>query len=266
LQYWSIESGSIGYPARVLLSVVIPTLNEAEALPRTLPHTLAAARGRAVELIVSDCGSTDGTAEVARAHGAAVVTGARSRATALNAGAAASTGDALLFLHADSILPDGYAAKIAAALAKPGVVAGAFDFQFGSHPLHHGLNRYALRLVSTSNRVRFRWTRNFYGDQGLFLRRAVFDRVGGFPDVRLMEDVRLSRRLKAMGKTVVLQPAIKTSPRRFVTRGVLRQYAQDLALLGCESCGFCPESLWTRYNAWNEGAAREGLRDGRLSL
>ncbi len=240
------------------LAVIIPTLNEAGGLAGVIAHTRAAARGRAVELIVSDCRSHDGTAEVARACGVRVVEGAANRGDAMNRAAALATAAALLFVHADSRLPDGFAGKVGRALARPGVVGGAFDFQFGSHPGHHGLNRQSLRLVAFCNRFRFRITRNFFGDQGVFVRRDVFERLGGFPRVPLFEDARFCQKLRRAGRTAILSPPMKTCPRRFIARGVLRQFAADLWMINCDLLGVRPTRAWDRYNALNRSTPPAG--------
>jgi rSAM/selenodomain-associated transferase 2 len=237
-----------------MISVVIPTLNEALTLPYTLPHTRQAAGGAAIDLVVADCNSRDDTVGVAGRLGARVVGGAMCRADAQNRGAAVAAGEVLLFLHADSWLPAGFPAMIRRALADPRVVGGAFDFAFSPHPDAHGLAKHKLDWVVLINRIRYRWTGNFYGDQAIFVRRAVFDRVGGFPPVRLMEDIGLSSRIKRLGRTAILRPPILTSPRRFLSRGVVRQFAEDLMLLTCASFDGSPQKLWEKYNGWNRGA------------
>src|SRR5436190_3028528 len=234
-----------------MLSVIIPSLNETATLPRTIPHLIDNAGGREVEILVSDCRSIDGTADLARKLGATVIEGALGRAEALNRGADAACGDVLLFLHADSLTPQDYPRLIERALRRPQFVGGAFDFKFGSHPLHHGFNRLKLRIVRFSNRLRFRYTRNFYGDQGIFVRREIFDRIGGFPLVPLMEDIRFAQKMNRLGQTAILNPPVRTSPRRFVERGVLTQFAHDLVLIWCEALCIEPASLWRRYNGWN---------------
>jgi rSAM/selenodomain-associated transferase 2 len=243
-----------------VLSIVIPTLNEEENLERSISTARAAAGSSPVEFIVADCHSSDRTVAIARRLGCILVQGCQFRSGALNAGFAATNASTVLFLHADSILPDEFPSLIENALVDSTVVGGAFDFQFDRHRLPHGFARQALKLVTVCNRIRFRWSGNFYGDQGLFVRREVFRRLGGFPPVRLMEDVRFSRRLKHAGRTVILRPAIHTSPRRFLENGVLRQMARDMILLGFESAGLGPQALWNGYNAWNH---RDAHGNGR---
>jgi rSAM/selenodomain-associated transferase 2 len=234
-----------------LISIVIPTLNEAATLPETIPHTFRAAQRSDVEIIVSDCDSRDGTEQVARDCGAIVVRGGSCRATALNRGAAAARGDVLLFLHADSWLPPGFDTSIRRALSSHAIAGGAFDFQFSDHPRAQGLAARCLDLVVLCNRIRYRWTGNFYGDQCIFVRRSIFERVGGFPRVALMEDIAFCQRLRRFGRTAILRPPVRTSPRRFLDHGVIRQFVQDLSLLARENLGMRSIDTWRRYNNWN---------------
>ncbi len=234
-----------------MLSIIIPTLNEAASLSATVAHTRRAANGADAEIIVSDCGSGDKTAELAQRLNLRVVHGGHCRAAALNLGASAARGDSLLFLHADSLLPDDFPRLISRALGLPSVVGGAFDFEFADNPQVNGFDAQCLRWIVLVNRLRYRWTGNFYGDQSIFVRRGVFGQIGGFPQVRLMEDIGFSRRLRGVGRTAILRPPVRTSPRRFLSHGVVRQFAQDLTLLGCDSIGICPVRMWEHYNGWN---------------
>lgn len=237
-----------------MLSVILPTLNEATALPHTLAHAREQAFYPETEFIVSDCNSSDATTDLANSLGARVVTGSNSRARAMNHGAAIARGNVLLFLHADCKVPHHFDRAVLAAVSR-GCVGGGFDFNWASHPLSHGLNRELLRIIRITNRIRFRWTGNFYGDQGIFVTTHTFERLGGFPDLRLMEDLRFSQKLKNAGRIAVVQPALKTSPRRFVTNGVIRQFTQDLRLLALDAAGFLPESTWNQYNQLNQSAS-----------
>lgn len=236
-----------------MLSVVIPTLNEANDLPATVGLLRQAAGDAPFELVVSDCDSPDGTAGVARRLGATVVTGGTCRADALNRGAAVAAGDVLFFLHADTKVPPGFVARIRRALRPPDVVGGAFEFKFRSDRSASWLDRRLLEAVVFANRLRYRYGRGFFGDQGIFVRRDVFRRVGGFPPLRLLEDLRFSQAMSRAGPTAILTPGVRTSPRRFLKRGVLRQFAQDWLILACDSAGVTPADMWEHYNAHNRG-------------
>jgi rSAM/selenodomain-associated transferase 2 len=240
-----------------VLSVIIPTLNEAANLPRTLENTRACAAGEPIELIVSDCQSTDDTLAVARAAGARIVEGSASRAQALNRGAAIARGDRLLFLHADTLLPIGFAEAIDRALARPQIVGGAFNFRFFRPPALSLLTWKMLGIVALMNNVRFRVSRNFYGDQAIFVRPSSFHDLGGFPERVLLEDLHFSRQMKRLGETVILSPPIHSSPRRFLARGIIHQTIQDIRLILADSLGMTPRSLHLRYNGWNRRQFRE---------
>src|SRR5207245_3226023 len=194
------------------LSVVVPTLDEAEAWP----GTRAAARPPGVhEVIVVDGGSRDGTRAVARTLADRVLEAPRGRARRMVAGAAAARGEVLVFLHADTRLPAGYAQAVAGALADPAVVGGRFDVRLDAAGLAY---RAIGRLIS----LRSRLTRVATGDQAIFVRRAVFERLGGYPLVPLMEDVALSRAMKRVGRVACLSETVTTSARRWQRPGVAR--------------------------------------------
>lgn len=204
------------------LSIVIPTLDEAARIGARLEE-LAAMDGVA-EVIVVDGGSRDGTASLARTRpGVRVIEAPRGRASQQNAGAAAASGDVLLFLHADVALPEDAAAHVAEALSDPRVVAGAFrtwtvDDAGGSSlgPLLHLAD------------VRSRYSGLPYGDQALFVRADAFRRVGGFPDQPLMEDLEISRRLRRIGRIRVVRASVRVSGRRFVARPILYTLAVNV--------------------------------------
>ena len=196
------------------LSVVLPVLDEAARLGRCLA-TLRAMPG-IDEIVVVDGGSRDGSAEIARAvPGVRVVAAPRGRGTQLNAGARAALGDVLLFLHADTTPPRDTAAWVARALADPGVVAGAFRIRTVADDGPNWLGP-LLRLAD----LRSRWSRLPYGDQAVFVRRAAFARVGGFPDQPLMEDIELARRLRRVGRIRTVPAVVEVSGRRFLARPV----------------------------------------------
>ena len=197
-----------------MVSIVVPVLNEAARLPALLKG-LAPLRNHA-EIIVVDGGSTDGTAEAARAAEWVRVLGSpQGRARQMNAGAAAATGEVLLFLHADGVLSPTGLQDIDAALADPQVMGGRFDVRLDSP-------RWIYRVIEASMNARSRWTGIWTGDQAIFVRRAVFERLGGFPEIPLMEDVEFSRRLKRAGRRVCLRSRVTASARKWEMEGVGR--------------------------------------------
>ena len=195
------------------LSIVLPVLNEAEGIEATL-RALAPLRGRGTEVIVADGGSRDTTADLARPLADQVLAAPRGRARQMNAGAAAARADVLLFLHADTQLPDGADHLVRRALVA-GAEWGRFDVRISGKP-------FMLRVVATLMNLRSRWSGIATGDQAIFMTRAAYDGVGGFPDQPLMEDVEISRRLRAAGRPARLRDRVTTSGRRWETRGVWR--------------------------------------------
>lgn len=203
--------------SRPLLSVIIPALNEAAVLPLTLA-SLASMSPRQVQLIVVDGGSTDETVAVAREHGVTLLASARGRARQMNRGAAHASGEVLLFLHADTQLPDAADQLVLQALRQTtpkAPVWGRFNIRIDSRlPL--------LRLVSAMVNLRSRLTGIATGDQAIFMTADAFRAVGGFPDQPLMEDIELSRRLNTLSAPACLAQAAITSARRWEQRGVWR--------------------------------------------
>jgi rSAM/selenodomain-associated transferase 2 len=195
------------------VSVVIPVLDEAARIGARLAEVAALG---VHETIVVDGGSRDVTCEIVRGHPAArLVTAPRGRGMQLNAGARAATGDVLLFLHADVMLPRDAVAWVARALAEPEAVAGAFRVRTVADANSNPLGP-LLRIAD----LRSRYTRLPYGDQALFVRRHVFEAVGGFPDEPLMEDVAFVRRLRRAGRIVTVPAYVRASGRRFLRRPV----------------------------------------------
>lgn len=196
------------------LSIIIPVLNEAARLPALLAR-LAPLRDGA-DVIVVDGGSADGSLEAARSAGwVRCLTAPPGRARQMNAGAAAAAGDILLFLHADTTLPSTAFEDIRSALAEPRVVGGRFDVRLDNpRPIY--------RVVETFMNLRSRWTGIWTGDQAIFVRRAVFERLGGYADIPLMEDVEFTRRLRRAGPRACLRARVITSPRKWEREGALR--------------------------------------------
>jgi len=201
-------------PARLLISIVIPALNEAPDLERLLPDL--GARFPGAEVVLVDGGSTDATAAVAaRSPRVRLLASPRGRASQMNAGARAALGDVLLFLHADTLLPDGALAAVEAAVGDPGIVAGRFDVRFDN-------SRLLFRMISWFMNQRSRWSGISTGDQAIFVCRKPFDALGGYPDIPLMEDVELCRRLKRHGRMAALRLCVTTSARKWEREGAVR--------------------------------------------
>ncbi len=194
------------------LSIILPTLDEAAGIAAALTP-LQVLRRAGHEVIVADGGSRDGTPALAGPLADRVMLAPRGRARQMNAGAAVAVGDALLFLHADTCLPEGAEQRVAAALRDH--VWGRFDVIIdGSSAL--------LGVVAAMMNLRSRLTGIATGDQAIFVRRAAFDAVGGYPDLPLMEDIALSRRLKRLGRPACLGAKVTTSGRRWRRHGVWR--------------------------------------------
>jgi rSAM/selenodomain-associated transferase 2 len=191
----------------------MPVLDEAAEIEAAL-SALAPYRRRGVEVIVVDGGSSDGTPERARVLADRVIAAARGRALQMNAGATIAQGDVLLFLHADTQLPENADRLLLDGLAVSDRVWGRFDVRFDGGGL--------LRVVAAMMNLRARLTGIATGDQALFVTRAAFDSVGGFPPIALMEDVALSARLKRVSRPLCLSARVTTSARRWRRHGTLR--------------------------------------------
>jgi rSAM/selenodomain-associated transferase 2 len=217
----------------VSVSVVIPALHEAERIGATIDSARAAG---AAEVIVADGGSSDATVEIARACGAQILEGERVRARQLNRGAQLAAHDAIVFLHADTLLPPGACAAIEGALATH--VFGGFRVTFVEP---------GLQFVATMINVRTRLTGAPWGDQAQFARRDAFLRAGGYPDFPIMEDYELARRMKRLGATALLPLTVRTSGRRFLQRGIVRTTALNWRIIIAYHFGVSPERLARWY-------------------
>jgi rSAM/selenodomain-associated transferase 2 len=207
------------------VSIIVPVWNEALLIEPFLRHVRERAAG--AELLVVDGGSSDGTAELAARH-APVLKTEPGRARQMNAGARATNADVLWFLHVDCWLPERPLAKIEAALADPATAGGCFRLQIPDR-------RLVYRLNDRVGNLGVDWLGIAGGDHGIFVRRQVFEHVGGYPDVPLLEDMEFYRRCRRWGRMRQLRPAIRTSPRRWERNGPWRTtaiYAGILALYG----------------------------------
>jgi rSAM/selenodomain-associated transferase 2 len=215
----------------VRVSVIIPSLNEAAVIAAAIQSAAGA------EVIVSDGGSTDGTIDVARRHGARVIEGESMRARQMNAAVSEATGDALIFLHADTVLPAGALEAVGNAL-DTGTVFGGFRIAF----LEPGLEGIA-RAINT----RTKWTRAPWGDQAQFIRRSTFLEAKGFQEMPIMEDYELARRMKRAGRTTILPLAVRTSGRRFLDKGFVRTAVTNWTIIAAYHLGISPQRLANWY-------------------
>lgn len=228
------------------ISVIIPVLNEEEMLRRTLDRL---ERFPAAEIVMVDGGSTDGTVALLQAWSnrhspqeRIVLYCEQGRARQMNAGAKEATGELFLFLHADALLPEGAMDAVTEAIGSPAIVGGAFRFRIDS-------DVFFLRTVETLANIRSRIFKLPYGDQGFFVRSEVFERLGGYADLPLMEDVDFIRRLKKEGKIVLLKEEITTSPRRWLREGIYYTSVRNLFLLTLYLGGVSPRRLARWYRS-----------------
>lgn len=229
-----MASSNRGSGSRV--SVIVPALNEEAQLPHTLAHVRLAAGD---ELIVVDGGSTDRTVALAQQYTPQVLVSPPGRAVQMNYGARHATGDILVFLHADTVLPPDGLDAVRAAL-RTGAVGGAFRLVITPATL-------ALRLVAWGTNIRSRVGHLPYGDQALFMPRDVFEALGGYEPVSFMEDVRLVQALRHKGRLVLLPQAVQTSGRRWQRDGVLYTTIRNTLLITLYLWGVAPEKLQAWY-------------------
>ncbi len=219
------------------ISVIIPVFTDAESLDLALGSTQDYT---GVECIVVDGGSSDESAEVAQSRGVKVLHSPPGRARQMNAGAEVAEGRFLLFLHADTRLPEGFDGHVRQILTGSGVAAGAFQLQIDAPSAR-------LRLIEKAANWRSRYLQMPYGDQAIFLRKELFREMGGFPDLPIMEDFQLIRRLQGEGRIVIAPAAVVTSARRWKKLGALRTtLLNQLMILGFY-LGFEPARLARWY-------------------
>lgn len=222
---------------RPFVSVVIPALNEAGQLGRTLS---ALSLSQDIEVIVVDGGSRDATLAIARTAGVRALAARPPRSVQMNAGAAAAGGEILLFLHADTRLPMKFQEPVSRTLASPRVAAGAFFLRIDA-------DGWGLRIIEQAANWRSRLLQLPYGDQALFLRRDTFWELGGFPAIPIMEDFELVRRLKRKGRIAMVPDSVRTSPRRWLQVGVGKTWLINQAIIAAYFMGAPPERLAAWY-------------------
>ncbi|MEP6699511.1 MAG: TIGR04283 family arsenosugar biosynthesis glycosyltransferase [Verrucomicrobiota bacterium] len=242
-----------GREARLRISVVVPSWHDAENLATLLPRLSQIER--VAEIIVVDASGDDGAEPIALSGGATFITcSAPNRGEQMNLGAAAATGDVIVFQHSDTLLDEAHLAAIEAALSDAEIIGGAFFRKFdGRHP-HLMWLESAARFLSQHGGT-------LYGDQSIFVRREVFKKLGGFAKVPLMEDVEFSRRLRAAGKIAVLDPPVQSSARRHLRKGVWRTTIQNGLFIVLYQCGVSPHRLHRWYYVTRPTARpREAVR------
>lgn len=221
------------------ISVILPVLNESACIGAVLA-ALAPMRADGHEVIVVDGGSSDGTPELAGILADRVLHCGRGRARQMNAGAAQAGGDVLWFVHADCLPPPHAARAIAEALVRPNRHWGRFSVRLTG-------GAWLLRVVERMMNARSCLTGIATGDQGMFVERPLFQRVGGFPEIALMEDIALSRRLKRLGRPLCLRERVTTSGRRWRQHGVIRTTLLMWQLRLGYFLGASPATLARRY-------------------
>ena len=246
LSVWHQAQKATNKPARKQdLSIIIPTLNEAA----TIASTLSALQDvDHLEVLVVDGGSTDRTVDLARSWGAKIIQSNPGKACQMNSGAAAASGEVLVFLHADTRLPADFKRHIFTALAQTGVVAGAFQLSIDARAA-------GFRFIERMTAVRSRCLQLPYGDQALFMKKSIFDAIGGFADIPIMEDFILMRHLRGKGKIVILPAEVITSPRRWQHFGILKTWLINQMIVIAFYMGISPERLarWYRREAGKSG-------------
>lgn len=220
------------------LSVIVPMFNEEQTIVRTLRALRAGAPG--AELIVVDGGSRDRSREIATGNCDRLIESARGRARQLNAGAAIARGSILAFVHADTVVPVDFAVQIKRALAQPTIGGGRFDVVLDNSALPY-------RLIGALISIRSRLSRTGTGDQAIFVRREIFRRLGGFPEIAICEDLEFTRRLKRAGKVACLRSRVITSARRWEQAGVLRTSLRMWTIRLLFLAGIRPEHLSRWY-------------------
>ncbi|MFN6461133.1 MAG: TIGR04283 family arsenosugar biosynthesis glycosyltransferase [Nostoc sp. DedVER02] len=220
------------------ISIIIPTLNEAGNIKETIATTQPNTN---IEVIIVDGGSEDNTIEIAQSLNVKVISSSPGRAVQMNTGAVAASGEILLFLHADTRLPTGFDEMVRTALQQPGIVAGAFKLRIDASLL-------SLRWVELGVNLRSHFCQMPYGDQAIFLTKEVFQQIGGFPELPIMEDFELIRRLKRIGSIVIIPTPVLTSARRWLQKGVLKTTLLNQFIIIAYLLGVSPERIRHWYH------------------
>ena len=232
-----------------MISIVIPTLNESVYLANTLLSIFDAV-SNPIEIIVVDGGSVDNTVEIARKFGVQVVLCGNGRSYQMNAGAAVATGDVLMFLHGDTVVPIGFDRRVEEAINLPKFplpkkdqpIAGAFNLEING-------DRSGLRWVEWGVKVRSKFFNLPYGDQALFLKASTFHELGGFPELPIMEDFVFVRSLLKYGKITIVPAAVTTSARRWEQQGILKTTIINQVMILGYYLGISPNRLKQWYRS-----------------
>lgn len=223
-----------------LISIIIPARNDAIALQHTLDHLQQLTGVAGLEILVAASGDRKSTEQVVAGRAQLIWPARSSRSALMNSAADIARGEILFFLHADSFAPRDALVRIGSVLQNSKILGGAFDHRFLE-------STWSLRAISWINRRRYWLTRNYYGDQGIFVRAEVFRGIGGYRDLELMEDVDLSQRLKRSGRTVLIHSPLLTSGRRFIDRGPWRTFVFIVWLLFLHTMRFDTQRYARRW-------------------
>jgi rSAM/selenodomain-associated transferase 2 len=233
------------------ISAIIPVFKEAKTIQHTLDHLAHLISFEPLEIIIVDGDTNRSTLRAVSQEGIIKISGPKGRGAQMNHGAAIATGDILLFLHADTLLPSNAIETILAVTKAKKVIGGAFDLRIDAGGL-------PFRVIEAFVRMRTRIIRMPYGDQAIFIKRQCFHAFGGYPDIPIMEDVALIRKMKKSRKKIIIIPVpVKTSARRWKTEGLLYCTLRNWALLLLYSAGISPERI-AKYYPWRGDVTEPG--------
>ena len=226
---------------RPLLSIIVPVIDEDRIINDLIEHLCGLPFGKGCEVIIVDGNQNQNTLKAIFREDVKKIASFKGRGAQMNTGAAVAKGEILLFLHADTLLAPPAFDQILLALKPPKVVGGAFDLGIDS-------NRWGFRLIETVASLRSRITRIPYGDQAIFIKKTVFERLGGFGEIPIMEDVDLMRRVKKTGQKIAIIPLkVLTSPRRWEKEGLLFSTLRNWILISLYLLGVSPQKLAKFY-------------------
>ncbi|MBH8555032.1 TIGR04283 family arsenosugar biosynthesis glycosyltransferase [Nostocaceae cyanobacterium CENA357] len=232
-----VHSRYLGDLSTAKISIIIPTLNEQENIKAAIATTQPSTN---IEVIVVDGGSQDDTVKIAQSLGVKVISSLSGRAIQMNTGAIAASGEILLFLHADTRLPIGFDEMIRTALQQPKTVGGAFA-------LHINDPSWGLRWVERGVYWRSHFLQMPYGDQAIFLTKPIFQQIGNFPELPIMEDFELMQRLRRIGKIIILPAPVITSARRWLQKGIVKTTLLNQIVIIAYFLGVSPKRLRNWY-------------------